>query len=102
MNLLLQKDEPMIHVVHDRCVGFLTDLLVRFVKPDVITAAKNLQDLDFHDRSIQKSRENLTIGRQAKVYLKECKEQGLMSSADRTRFYDSVRKYYTTAAAYVI
>ena len=102
MNLLLQKDEPMVHVIHSRCLSFLTDLLVRFIKPHAITRAKDLFLLDFSDRSIQKAREDIVIGSKAKEYLEYCKEHKVMTSEDRTEFFDCVRKYYATAANYIV
>ncbi|XP_064598600.1 uncharacterized protein LOC135464942 [Liolophura sinensis] len=101
MNLVLQREEPMIHLVHSKCVTFLTKLLVRFITPDAITKAENLQTLDFHERKLQKSREDIVIGQNARCYMEQCKEQGLMTPKDRSLFFDSVRKYYATAATYI-
>ena len=93
----------MIHVLHSRCIDFLTQILVRFIKPDVVTEVKDnskLHSLDFHNREIQKSRKDLVIGR--RQYLDECKENGVMSSHERTAFFDSVRRYFATAASYTV
>ena len=42
LNLLLQRDSPCIHKLNSLCVGLLTDLYVRFVKPNAIKKAKTL------------------------------------------------------------
>ena len=43
LNLELQEDEPKIHLVHDKLQKLLHGILVRFIKPQVITCATSLQ-----------------------------------------------------------
>ena len=66
-------------------------MLLRFIKPEMIAKAESLHTLN-SDRAIQKPRGKLTIGKDAREYLEKCKEDGLLTSDDRTVFYDSVRK----------
>ena len=42
------------------------------------------------------------IGTKTRNYLNECKANDSMSKDDRTEFFDSVRKYFITAADYII
>lgn len=91
----------MIHTLYSRCVGLLTALLVRYFKPDAIASASNLFTLDFYDRSLQKTREDIVIGQKAKSYLAQCKEDGQMNSMDRTEFFETIRRYYATASTYI-
>ena len=69
--------------------------------PTAITQAKSLHTLDYHDRKLQKSRDDIVIGQSARVYLNECKENGQMTPKDRTVFFDSIRTYYGTAVSYI-
>lgn len=101
MNLLLQRDELMIHVISSKYTGLLTNLIVRFMKPEAIRGTNSTHTLDLSNRDLQKSRDLLNIGQKARSYLTECKDNGMMSGKDRTDFYDTVRRYYATATTYI-
>ena len=57
LNLLLQKDEPQINVLIDSCTELLTNLLVRFVKPEGIQKAKDIFSVEYDKHSHQKKTE---------------------------------------------
>ena len=61
-NLLLQKEEPVIHLMRRRLHEVATDLLVAFVKPSAITKCENIYTLEHQRRSKQKDREDLQQG----------------------------------------
>ena len=42
LNLLLQRDEPQIHRQQRICIDLLTNLYVRFVKPEAIKSASDI------------------------------------------------------------
>ncbi|KAL3860554.1 hypothetical protein ACJMK2_010670 [Sinanodonta woodiana] len=65
-NVVLQKEEPCIHIMHKILSNQLSDLLIRFFKPEIITSAKHLTDIDFHDHANQKDNEDLAIGAEAR------------------------------------
>ena len=70
-NLLLQKEEPVIHLMRRRLHEVATDLLVAFVKPSAITKCENIYTLEHQRRSKQKDREDLQIGEDARSYLEK-------------------------------
>ena len=62
INLLLQRDDPCIHKLHDACLNLLTDICVRFVLPAAVRKIQFLPDVNYRDRKNQKERENIMIG----------------------------------------
>ena len=55
MNLLLQRDAPCIHRLYKYTFRLLTDLYVRFIKPETIAKAKNLFCLNHEKREPKNS-----------------------------------------------
>jgi hypothetical protein len=47
VNLLLQKDEPCIYMLHDVLVDAFQKILVKFVLPSCITKASRITEVDF-------------------------------------------------------
>jgi hypothetical protein len=101
MNLLLQNDQPQMHLLLTKCVDLLTDLLVKFIKPAAI-ASTNSMDIDYEMRENQKHRDSIVIGNQTREYLDACKKDKTMTSNDRSEFFTCVRNYYTTAVKYIL
>ena len=99
-NLLLQKEEPVIHLMRRRLHEVATDLLVAFVKPSAITKCENIYTLEHQRRSKQKDREDLQIGEDARSYLEKMRGNGLSNTAI-THFYEDVRAFYSSSVAYV-
>ena len=99
-NLLLQKEEPVIHLMRCRLHEVATDLLVAFVKPSAITKCENIYTLEHQRRSKQKDREDLQIGEDARSYLEKMRGNGLSNTAI-THFYEDVRAFYSSSVAYV-
>ena len=89
MNVMLQSDEPQIHMLHHMC-GDLTNLYLKFLKIDSKPLTQMTSSMWSIRRERTKSREGLVIGAETRLYLTQMKEAGVMSSADRTEFYDSV------------
>jgi hypothetical protein len=102
LNLLLQRDEPQIHVLLDSCIELLTNLFIRFLKPEAIQKASSIFTVDYNKYSNQKCRDKLIIGAETKSYLSEMKECGMMTSDDRTEFYAAIRKYFEKGVSYIL
>ena len=81
LNLLLQRDEPCIHIMKRSLYELLTDLFVRFVKPSTIRSADTLLKVAFMSRDNKKDRDDLDA---------------------RTEFYTCVRSYFVEATKYII
>lgn len=97
-NVLLQRDEPCIHLLHDVMCGQLRRLLVRFVKPEVVARVpeSKVYEVDFHSEANLKSDDDLFIGQQARQFMQENRDCNVEV------FYRSVRQYYVAACEYMI
>ena len=102
MNLLLQRDEPCIHILHDTCVQLLTDLYVRFVRADAIMKAASVFKVNYKEKKPQKTPGNSCHRCKTRDFLNDCKEEQKMTSDQRQVFFDSVRDYYCRAVEYIL
>ena len=106
-NLLLQREEPCIHLLHRELSSMLKDIMLRFVKPAVVVS-EPLTTVKFMDRKNQKSDEDLMTGKAAKDYLKascqstEETDQPSLSQTDISAFYSAVRSFYEKACDYIL
>ncbi len=109
-NLLLQREEPCVHILHRKLNGLLKDVLTRFVKPAVITATP-CTEVDYHSEENQKKDSDLMIGSNAKDYIKKAVESRSDADADHDNdlsdedinvFYRSVRNFYITSCDYIL
>lgn len=66
VNVILQKDEPCIHVLHAVLLQQLQSILMRFVKPSVIAASPNLTSVQYKDKKIRKTITMLQLEQQQK------------------------------------
>ncbi|XP_071507007.1 uncharacterized protein [Diadema antillarum] len=103
-NLLLQRDEPCIHLLHRELNGLLKDIFVRFLKPSSVSSVA-LVNVPFSDRNHQKNDEDLMIGNDAKLYIREQrrlkKSTFTLSESDIQGFFSAVRSYYVKACNYI-
>ena len=102
LNQMLQVNKPLIHCVRMKCLELLSKLLLKLVKPSVITEAADILDIDYSDRKNQKSREELVIGSETQHFLETCRNNNSMMSDERTEFYDAVHVYYAAAIRYIV
>ncbi|XP_038058954.1 uncharacterized protein LOC119730226 [Patiria miniata] len=98
LNLELQKDEPMVHVLHDKLNGFLKNIMLRFVKPVIIKTSPDLKECQYKDPTNQRPDADLMLGQEVRDFISSPK----FSSSQLEEFYMSVRKYFTAVCDYVI
>jgi hypothetical protein len=89
-NQLLQNETHCIHVSHDSLKRLLENILTRFVKPTAMKGSP--KTVNFVDRANQKEDQNLSIGIEAKQFIKE------NPSIDTESFYNAVRSYFVLCA----
>ena len=107
INLLLQREEPCIHILHRELNAVFKDLLVRFVKPAVIyESSADMKKVQFSKGDNQKSDEDLMIGKGARDYIKRMSDTEAnpthLTKQDKGHFYRSVRRYYQSACDYIL
>ena len=61
-NLLPQREDPCIHILHSQCVELLRKPLSKFVKVAVIKEATHLAEIDYHTKENQLTDDTLFIG----------------------------------------
>lgn len=96
-NLLLQRDEPCVHILRTKCIELLTDLLVKFVKIEAFRSAGDVLKVKFKERANQKSDADLVIGSEAKDCLRDIEDDDV-----KYQFFDSVREYYVEGCSYIM
>ena len=97
-NQALQKDEPVIHVLHSILTDQLKDILMHFVLPKVMCENANaLHKVPFAERVYQVEDSNLFVGADASDFIIEHKSQ-----LDTKSFYESVRAFCVAAVAYMV
>ena len=98
-NLLLQREEPMIHKVHLSAMTLYRDLLCCLIKPEVIQQySHNVLDLPFDDPSVHRSHSDLFIGFAAS---QELRKTELDNSTEGIKFKDEAIAFYIKALQYI-
>lgn len=97
-NTLLQSDKPYIYLLRRELYAILSEIYIRFLKPEVISKSTDLKDIKYNDRKNQKDRDDLLIGSETRDYLKSIS----ISSQCKDLFYKSVRSYFTSACDYIL
>ena len=107
INLLLQREEPCVHILHRELNRVLQELLLRFVKPSVVMKfSSDLKSEEYVKEENQKSDADLMIGRDAREYIKNMTDSEAKSTCltkqDVSHFFRSVRCYYKSACDYIL
>ena len=103
-NKFLQRETPCIHVLYDKLHSFVNKLLGKFVKVSIIREAKdegNLINADFHSKENQLPDSNIFVGFMTRHILQQLLNGGDIADSEETKFYDGVRRFYTTATEYI-
>ena len=103
-NLLLQRDEPCIHLLNRKLNALLRDIMLRFLKPSVISSSDNLTNIRYELKENQKDNKDIIIGTSTREYINSntVTDKEVLSAADVDSFYLTVRRYYQAACSYVI
>lgn len=99
LNLSLQQEAPLVHILQKKLVSLFMDLIVRFVKPTALKEdAESILDISFNKRSHQKDNDEIVIGAKARSFIFEEK----LTDHQLTQFYSEVRNFYCTACDYIL
>ena len=98
-NLLLQREDPCIHLVYDQCESLLKKLLGRLVSSAAIDTASSLFDIDHNSEQLSDS--DIFVGFTTKQKLLSMESNGDCSPIQRKKFYYGVRSFYTSAISYI-
>lgn len=105
MNQFLQRDEPLIHVLHPQLTKLLKRVLGRFLKPSILAKAvadEKLAEINFKDMENQVNNEDLVIGMMTKQMAHKLLEDGDITTNQLKVFYTAVRAFYIRATEYLL
>lgn len=100
INTVLQSEEPLIHMLHSELLSLLTELFIRFMKPEGIRSACSILDVRYWDRKLQKDNSDLVIGVKTRTYIGE--NDVALRNENLVTFYTSVRRYFESACKYIL
>jgi hypothetical protein len=99
-NLLLQREDPCIHLIYDECERLLNKLIGRLVPSIIISAATSVFEVDYLTN--QYSDQDVFIGLLAKQTLAKLENEGDCTPNHKKRFYAGVRSFYEAAIKYIL
>ncbi|XP_041348870.1 uncharacterized protein LOC121368275 [Gigantopelta aegis] len=102
INILLQRNEPCIHILRREQLSLLTDIYVRFVTPNAVASCKDVLHLEHNDKRNQRDNSEVFIGREARQYLRTLEEADAVSKGEIDIFFESVRRFYSAACTYIV
>lgn len=101
-NLQLQTESPQIHRLMARLDDLLTDIVVRFVKPEAVAAASNLFKIKFDDKNVQHRRKDLIIGDKTRKLFQQLVQDPAFTTKQEDDFVKDVKNFFSSAAKYIV
>ena len=104
-NQLLQREEPLIHILQPQLTKLLKNVLAKFVNPPVIASclqAGTLSSIDFTNPDNQVSDDKLVIGFIANQKIRHLLEEGDISEHQHTLFFRAARAFLVRATEYLL
>ena len=100
VNIVLQRDEPCVHILHGLLEDQLRNIMVRFVKPAVVSSCPNLTAVKYNDECNHKDNNDIAVGTDVRNLLaSDCYN---LSTERVSQFYQEVKLYYITACDYML
>ena len=100
-SLLLQRDEPSIHLLKPRMESLGRKLAGRIIKPAVLQNTSTLLELDLDNKDIYKDPKSLFIGFTTKCVLNKLLNDGTITERDSMIFNNAAHNYHRSAAEYI-
>lgn len=88
----LQQEQPLIHLLYGECYNLLRNLLLSFVKEEILKDKEGIQllSISYDLQSNQKNSLNIDIGESTRTYINK------LSVNEKTSFFQDVRQIYCT------
>ena len=99
-NLLLQREDPCIHLVFDQCEKLLSKLMGRFVLTTALSAASSPKKVDYLNNQL--SDRDIFIGFITRQTLLKLVNEGDCTPTESKKFFHGVRAFYVAATKYII
>ena len=104
MNQLLQRDEPLIHVLHPQLTKLLKRVLGKYLKPSILAKAvadQKLAEVNFKALENQVNDVDLVIGMMTKQLARKLLDDGDITENQLKAFYAAIRTFFIRATDYL-
>ena len=101
-NLLLQRDEPSIHILKNSTDALGRKIGNRIIRPEIMRGISSITELDLNEDSIFKDNSTIFLGGTTKTELLRLLNEGDISQQEFDLFYSAAHMYYTRALYYII
>lgn len=100
-NKLLQSDEPVVHIVHDKVTALARTLGNRIIKANVMQDT-DVTEIDLTDPEIFKPNKSIHLGGTTKFTLQRLLNQGDISQVQYDNVFKAAEKYFKTSLEYIL
>ena len=101
INLLFQRSDPCIHLIHSQIRTYLKSLLNKFLLPSVLADTPDITNVAYTEEN-QLSDDKLYVGLLTRMTLTRLLEDGSVSPTAASKFYASARIFFKTAVDYAL
>ena len=106
-NLLLQRSDPIIHIIHDQLFSTTCVLLSRFVTPDIVKRSKQGETIAEITELVQDPDKLLAKDKFFLSYLARSQIKKLLSEGDNSQFeydnfFDACQAFHKEAFLYAV
>ena len=107
LNLLLQRSDPIIHIIHDQLFSTTCVLLSRFVTPDIVKRSKQGETIAEITELVQDPDKLLAKDKFFLSYLARSQIKKLLSEGDNSQFeydnfFDACQAFHKEAFLYAV
>lgn len=100
-NVFLQKEEPVFHKMQESLQNIIVELLIKFVKPKVISECENIFEIQHNVKANQKHRQDVVLGAEVREYLTKLKDDKKISHEEESTFFNEVRCFLSESCRYI-
>ena len=103
LNMLLQREDPMIFLIFSQIRAFVKNLMCKFVCPEhIINAGEDITKVAYDCPSNQLDNDKVYIGMFTRSKLRKLLDDGDLLSSDVRKFITGVRAFYENATSYAL
>ena len=102
LNLLLQRSDPIIHIIQDQLFSTICVLLSRFATPDIVKRSKQGETIAEITELVQDPDKLLFLSYLARSPIKKLLPEGDNSQFDYDNFFDACQAFHKEAFLYAV
>ncbi|XP_060769617.1 uncharacterized protein LOC132878008 [Neoarius graeffei] len=101
-NLLLQREQPSIHLLHDEMQKFIRKLCSKFMVPTALQDCEQALEISFKEKATHLPGRKLNIGLTTRGKVNKLLEEGNITPQHVEKFHEAALAFLTTAVAYAL